>query len=126
MRTRTVRQGLWTDKRIQDALLPGPASPRARRDRLHLGTAFTESPDACEDVQALAIPADLVSAAVQRSRENPLPFMDSRREGEILAGRLPEEVRVDDEVFVRHSLGGTHGLRIDEEKRSMASLRRTK
>ena len=43
---------------------------------LSLGTAFTESPDACKDVQAFAIPADPVPEAVQRSRENPLLFED--------------------------------------------------
>ena len=41
-----------------------------------MGTVFTESPDACKDVQAFAIPADPVAAAVQRSRENPLLFED--------------------------------------------------
>jgi hypothetical protein len=43
---------------------------------LSLGTVFTESPDACKDMQAFAIPTDLVSVAVQRSRENPLLFED--------------------------------------------------
>ena len=43
---------------------------------LSLGTVFTESPTTCKDVQPFAIPADLVSDAVQRSRENPLLFED--------------------------------------------------
>jgi excisionase family DNA binding protein len=43
---------------------------------LSLGTVFTESPTTCKDVQPVAIPADPVSDAVQRSRENPLLFED--------------------------------------------------
>jgi len=43
---------------------------------LSLGTVFTESPTTCKDVQPFAIPADPVSDAVQRSRENPLLFED--------------------------------------------------
>ena len=43
---------------------------------LSLGTVFTESPTTCKDVQPIAIPADPVSDAVQRSRENPLLFED--------------------------------------------------
>ena len=43
---------------------------------LSLGTAFTESPTTCKDVQPFAIPADPVSYAVQRSRESPLLFED--------------------------------------------------
>jgi hypothetical protein len=41
---------------------------------LGLGTAFTESPGPCKDAQVLAIPADPVPDAIQRSRENPLLF----------------------------------------------------
>ena len=43
---------------------------------LSLGTVFTESPTTCKDVQPFAIPADPVSDAVQRSRENLLLFED--------------------------------------------------
>jgi hypothetical protein len=59
-----------------------------------LGTAFTESPDTCKDVQVPAIATDPVAAAVQRSRENPLLFEDFAtpllRSRKAVGGAMPE------------------------------------